>query len=333
MKQFSILLFCGLMTHALHAQTFPYTLTVDQAPYAPLENATALTDGVWDDPDLQTPLGFNFQMFGQTIPSLYWYGELTANLVAGAPTTGSTPFLIAYGVDLVDRGYESGTSLSPIRYKTEGMPGNRIFKMEWANAGFYEDATGEAFINFQVWLYEGSNNVELRFGPVQTNDQQVFTDFSGPLIGFMDQFSVQNGTFNNLFYLTGAPEHPILQQANINNADTLFNTLNGTPADGTIYRFSTTTVGTDNPETVAQQARVFPTLAKDAVSIELSDELFASNTDVRYRIVDQWGKNLRSGQVTDAITRVDMSTLPSGAYYVNLYSPDQVVTTAKVWKE
>ncbi|MCA0239065.1 MAG: T9SS type A sorting domain-containing protein [Bacteroidetes bacterium] len=333
MKQCSILLFFCLFIPALRSQTFPYTLTVDQAAYAPLENAIALTDGVWDDPDLQTPVGFNFQMFGQTIPSLYWYGELTANLVAGAPTAGATPFLVAYGADLIDRGYESGTSMSPIRYKTEGAPGSRIFKMEWANAGFYEDATGEAFINFQVWLYEGSNNVELRFGPTQTNGQQVFTDFSGPLIGFMDQFSLQDGTFDNLFYLTGSPEHPIIQTVDLNNADTLFNTLSDTPTDGTVYRFSTGIVGTENPTAVAQQARVFPTLAKDAVSIELADELLADNTEVRYRVVDQWGKNLRTGQVTDVLTRVDMSTLPAGAYYVNLFSPDQVVATVKVWKE
>jgi hypothetical protein len=333
MKQFFILFVWVAFAQMGRAQTIPYTFIVDQADYVPLTNAIAANDGVWDDPDITTPLGFQFELWGQPMTSIFWYGELTANIVGGLPNADPTPLLISYGADLIDRGYDSGVSLSPISYKTEGAPGSRIFKMEWANAGFFEDETGDAFTNMQVWLYEGTNNIEIRFGPTQVNDLSVFTDFSGPLIGLMDQYSINAGTFQNLYYLAGPTEHPTLNQVSLSSADTLNATLNDAPGNGLVYRFTTNTVGINTLNSLDQQVRVFPSLATDAISIAFDSDITVENSDFRYRITDQLGKNVQGGTMTDALTRVDVSSLPAGAYYVTLYSPEHLLATKKVWKQ
>lgn len=333
MKLFFILLFSFLLAQGIQAQAFPYSLTVEQAAYTPLENAISANNGqVWDDLDIQTPLGFNFQFWGQTTSTLFWYGELTASNVAGLPGVNTTPMLIAFGADLIDRGDGSGTSQSPISYKTEGQPGSRIFKMEWENAGFFEDPSGTAFTNLQVWLYEGSNDVELRFGPTQLNDQAVFSDFSGPLIGFIDQYSLATDLFQNLYYLTGSAEQPNVQSVTIANADTLFHTLDQVPDSGTVYRFSTV-VAIEDPAQAAYNMQVFPTLVRDVLTIDISNPSGLSEKQAQFTVTDLTGRVLRNGRVTAERTQVNLSGLPGGMYAVHVFSPAGMVETRKIWKE
>lgn len=333
MKQCFILLLSILFLQGIGAQTFPYTFTVDQAEYVPLTEANGATDGVWDDLDIPTPLGFPFQLWGQSTPTLYWYGELTAFNVAGLPGASNTPFLIAYGSDLIDRGFDSGISQSPVSYKTEGEPGSRIFKMQWANAGFFNDDSNTAFTNLQVWLYEGSNNIELRFGPTEVNDPFIF-EFSGPLIGFMDEYNLSNDNFQTLYYLAGPAEHPTLKTATMANVDTLFSTLQNAPGDGLVYRFSPGVSGTDSPQASHNGVRIYPTLASDAISIAVDDPTATTlQKGLHYNIFDALGKTVRSGQITAALERVELTNLAGGVYYVNFYSPAGLVGTQKIWKQ
>ena len=334
MKHLFTLSFSFLLLQGIQAQTLPYFLTVDQAAYTPLENAISVNNGqVWDDLDIQTPLGFNFQLWGQTTSTLFWYGELTAFNIAGLPGVNVTPALIAFGADLIDRGNESGLSQSPISYKTEGQPGSRIFKMEWKNAGFFEDPSGTAFTNLQVWLYEGSNDIELHFGPTQLNDQDVFSDLSGPMIGFIDQFFVANGgLFQNLYYLTGSVDQPTFQSITLASVDTLQQTLNGAPDSGLVYRFSTV-VDVEDPAQAAYNVQVFPTLVQDVLTIDISNQSGLSEKQAQFTVMDLTGRVLRNGSVTAERTQVNLSELPSGMYVVHIFSAPGIAEGRKVWKE
>jgi hypothetical protein len=77
--------------------------------------------------------------------------------------------ILPFEADLIDRGELTGISQSPISYKMEGNAGSRILKIEWKNAGFVgeigELGTLNDYVNFQVWLFEGSNDVEMHYGP------------------------------------------------------------------------------------------------------------------------------------------------------------------------
>jgi len=54
-----------------------------------------------------------------------------------------------------------------LRYKTEGTEPNRIFTAEWKNVPTYRNQATARF-NFQVKLYEGSNNIELHYGSLSS---------------------------------------------------------------------------------------------------------------------------------------------------------------------
>ncbi|MBL7942007.1 MAG: hypothetical protein JNM00_04540, partial [Flavobacteriales bacterium] len=57
----------------LGAQELPYTLTSWNETYNDLENPILLTDDeVWDDPQFIIPVGFTFEMMGETFEQLLY---------------------------------------------------------------------------------------------------------------------------------------------------------------------------------------------------------------------------------------------------------------------
>ena len=165
--------------HARNSSAFTYTLSTFTQPYSDLTGATSVNNGeIWDDPDYLIPVSFPFVLLGSDVSLLEFYG-------AGATLRSTTedPFVDAYvfpfEVDLIDRGeLEGDESLSPISYKVEGSAGNHILKVEWKNAGSYneldENGTLDMFVNFQLWLFEGSNKIEFHIGPSLINDPDAF---------------------------------------------------------------------------------------------------------------------------------------------------------------
>lgn len=328
MKHLFTLLLCSLFLHHAHTQTFPYTFSVEHGTYTPLTNAISVNNGqIWDDIEENVPLGFGFQFMGETTEILHWFGN-TAYNIFGLPAV-ETPLLMSYGADLIDRGYNSDKSLSPISFKTEGEPGSRIFKMEWANAGFFGDDTGNDFVNTQLWIYEGSHDVEMHFGPTLSTSPTNF-DYTGPLIGFISEYSFSTEDFQDFWYLSGPVDSPVLSHlSSEEGVDTLQQTLNGAPGNGLIYRFSTGVVAVGDPGQVDHGIQVYPSLVTDAFSIAVRDR----NAGLRYTVFDALGKAVRSGQVNGDLERVEMSGLPAGLYYVNLFSAEGSFATKKIWKE
>ena len=330
MKQF-LLFLSFFFLQSIQAQNFPYDFSVEQGTYTPLTNATPITDSVaWDDIDILAPLGFDFTLFGQTTQTLFQDANFTFNIFG--MQADPTPMIISYGTDLIDRGYDSGISQSPITYKVEGAPGSRIFKIQWANAGFYEDQTEAAFTNTQMWIFEGSNDVELHFGPTDLNNQDVFVDNTGPLFGFIDKYDLANDEFDNMWYLSGPVNNPTVKTITFANVDTLYQTVDGAPGDGLIYRFRYM-VDIKDPQQFSSQVRVFPSIAANTITIAITDELAGLEKEMQYEIIDPLGKKVQRGLVAGTSTQVDLAGLSGGVYFVNLFSPSGVIATKKIVKQ
>lgn len=326
------LLSCWLFAQTLFAQTLPYVFSVQQGVYTPLSNAVSVNNGeVWDDLDIQVPLGFNFQLLGQTMSSLYMDGEFALNIVS-IPTDPS-PLLFAYGADLIDLGINSGESLSPISYQVTGAAGSRIFKIEWANAGFYDDENGTDFINTQLWLFEGSNDIELHFGPNQIQNPDSFSGFTGPVFGFVQNYSFFDEVFEYFWYLRGPVNDPVIDMVTLDEVDTLTQTVIGAPGDGLIYRFASTSVGTKDISLLNDQVRVFPSLASEAVTIAVTDELALSEKEIWYEMVDQLGQTVRRAPLAGTSAQVDVSGLATGFYFMNLVSSTRMLASKKIVKQ
>ncbi len=88
-----------------------------------------------------------------------------------------------------------------------------------------------------MWIFEGTNDVELHFGPTEVNNPVAFFEFTGPLIGFMDTYSFPDDEFDNLWYLVGTVDNPVVHLLiDIEGFDTMHHTLDGAPGDGQAHK-------------------------------------------------------------------------------------------------
>jgi len=184
--------------------------------YTNLIGSTSLNIGqLWDDPEYHIAIGFTWEFFDQTYDSIYisdfvWFDQSVKYWIS------------AYDSDFIDRG--TSTSLSNISYLLSGTVGSQILKIEWNNAGFYDDITFNDFINVQLWLYEGTNRIEIHIGPNSVVNPDSYGGLEGGIIAVVDFISPEE------IYLTGPPASPIIVFG--------FTEINGTPVDGSIYNFT-----------------------------------------------------------------------------------------------
>jgi len=227
------ILFCFCI-HSGNAQSFNYDFTTAIDTYVDLTGATSINNGeIWDQPTYIIPMGFPFELNGHAVTTFHFNGN-------GSSMASNTtvPFVVAevfpFEVDLIDRGALGTTSLSPISYTVEGTPGSRIQKIEFNNAGSYFEmdvqGTLNMFVNFQCWLFEGSNNIEFHFGPNSINNPLLFYGGgNGPESGLTD-YDEFDDLFMNGHFLIGSAANPFLSE------DLGF--INGTPLPGTVYHFT-----------------------------------------------------------------------------------------------
>ena len=225
--------FHGLKNDTRTSGEFTYTLTVLNEPYVELTGATSLNNGdIWDDPSYFASIGFPFEINGHPVSSLTFAGVgslFVANVTDPDIVTGLFP----YENDILDRGYVSGVSESPISYKVEGTAPNRIFKLEIKNAGSYYEyeafGTTDMFFNHQLWLYEGSNQIEFRYGPSSIDDPGIWYADGGAFVGLTD-VDINTDEYINAHILTGPASAPFLSVEDV--------TLEGTPGEDVVYRLS-----------------------------------------------------------------------------------------------
>lgn len=300
-----------------NAQTYGFQKTTGF--YSNLLGTTSLNNNTtWDDPTYEVPLGFSFDVYGNSYDTLYFEVGLGAEYTFKKSFLANPlAFLGAYSADLIDRGEYSGVSQSPIDYKVEGSTGNRIFKLEYTNAGFYDDLDDDSvstdFVNFQLWLYESNNNIEIHFGPSNiTQPNLCFYTGVGSAHFVSANLDLNNGSIStNTISLSGNPSNPTAA------VDSALGFVNGTPADGTIYRFiNGGTVSID--ELVKENIRLnmFPNPAIDFINLEINkSELISPFVN----IYDMNGKLVASPSFSQQIM---ISELNKGAYFIEAFTKD-----------
>lgn len=144
---------------------------------------------VWDAEDYGFLLPFSFQWnkginTNAMVLALGFPGILPDSNYRNAPYASG--FSAGAFGDLIDKGLPMGFSESPIRTQITGTAPNRIYKLEIRNAGFYDeyDASGSFTdsTSFQYWLYEGSNVLEMRYGPSSVQNLGIYYPYGGPTV-------------------------------------------------------------------------------------------------------------------------------------------------------
>lgn len=232
-------------SHAMRsAGSFTYAFGVSSLPYTDLTDATSINNGdLWDDPAYVVPVDFPFYVNGTEVTTLTFAG-LGATLSSDVDVFGNVEAILAFEADLIDRGALLGiSSESPLSYKVEGDVGSRIMKIEWKNAGSYDEiyyaGSNDMFINLQLWLYEGTDNIEVHFGPSSIPDPDLFyTGETGALVGIAT-FNEDDLSLTNQHFLTGPADMPELTMF---IGDTIPVFVDGTPSENLVYSFALSTV-------------------------------------------------------------------------------------------
>jgi hypothetical protein len=297
-----------------------YTFSVLTGTYANLANTISVNNNtLWDDPEVVMPIGFNFPFFNTTVSNIYLGVGLGATLSDTVDANYECNFLIAgFEADLIDRGDISGVSQSPISYKVDGIAGSRIFKLEFNNAGFFNEGslnnTLNDFVNVQFWLYEGSGNIEIHYGPSLITDSNVDYDGdTGAIIGISDF------AFTNSYFLNGPVASPSLVAS--------IDVVDGTPANGTIYKFTKSTTGIRNFST-NEAVSVYPNPMTNATTLKLKGQPLENGQLV---ITDALGKTVKvMANIQTKNILIEKEEMNAGIYFYHLTDNNKIVAAGKL---
>lgn len=311
-----------LATAMLQAQ---YELTVLSETYNNLEEAVSLNNGeVWGTQAFIVPIGFDFQLGPETFDTIFISDDNVAGLLTTVSDIDETPFGAFAPVlqDIVDRGLNTGVSQSPLSFIVEGETGNRIFKLEWNNVGFFNDNGFQDFMNFQLWLYEEGSIIEYRYGPNEINNPAVsFEGLEGLQVGLFPLIPAGDGALEeDAYILSGDPTNPeFITLSTINDLDDAeFIALTGAAPDGTVYRFSPEALSLQEVGSNDIDVTVYPNPTSDFFNVNTK----AVNYDVK--IYNVSGQRITS--VSNFDNSYNISTLSRGVYFVKIESPLGVVT-------
>jgi len=317
-----------------------YTLSTYTSTYTELTNATPVNiieegEGEhWDDPLFFIDLDFGFPIGGSTYNSLIQFGDGAAFLIGNInyeDTTLTSSIVHFFGMldDFVDGADAPESLASEITHNTTGDIGNRITKIEYKDAAFYEEVYGmepsaENRMNFQLWFYENDGIMEVHFGESNITDPAlVFYENPGPsmMIATDIDFEDENEGLSWAGLVIGNPATPTLLQGNFDIIED--GSLNGIPESGRVYRFSPSgSVGIANAETPAFS--IYPTLVQNQIWVK--DPV---PTNAVYRIIDIAGKQVKTGSLTGN-NPLDASDLNAGLY---IFSIDGMANAVKFVKE
>lgn len=231
---------------------------------------------------------------------------------------GIQPLFIPVGQDIIDFGFSMGTSQSNISYITEGAVGVRILKIEWKNVGFFDDSTESDFMNFQMWLHEGTNVIEYRYGPSEINNPSgSFEEATGLAVQLATSINMDNGELEDTAYiLKGNPGNPSLIIIAPGIPDPGFeDTLDGMVTDGTVYRFTPQPLSVEDFSNISFELYPIPT--NEFLNIK---SVFADYKTSIYNSLGQRMKTELQGQ------RLDVSEFTSGVYSIKFETEKGSVT-------
>lgn len=314
MKKITLLAFVLLSTICSKAQN-SYTFSASQGTYTDLVNPTSLNNNQFWDWDEFGPvaLPFSFSVFNNTF-SHFMFSDDDFVLLDSSSLDNMESYtvlkpLVAF---IQDRDITENGSLSPISYKTEGTTGSRIFKMEIKNAGleeeYWENETLNSFLNYQIWLYEGTGKIEYHFGPSSVSNLLYLYGDDDEIYSL---FATETPTFFNSVFLTGLNTNPTYTENSDENLEPGTG-LSAIPANGQIYTFTGGTLSTENETEIS--FKLFPIPAENELNVSLTEI-----ADYNYAIFDILGKKVISGEMknTNAFS-IDTSNLTSGSYLIKI---------------
>jgi len=287
-----------------------YTLTTLSGSYQNLSAGIPLhsNDSItwWDDAQGIINVPFSLKLFGNPVASLYFYDAYISD-----DTLDETYAINVFGANIWGNG-------APVSYQITGTSPNRIYKVEWAEIGFdaYEDISS-ASIEFQLWLYETSDVIEIHFGSHNIPDPAVAYEGSG---GPQINVSYYNDDPLNLIFLTGDASNPSIT----NDTNT---SITGTPVNGTIFRF-TPVVSSMQEQKPQKEITIYSVNSINSIIVE--DK--SLNPDELISIYNMQGQLVYQHNSQNNKTIIPVSFLTKGIYFVKVLNNNITVVSKMIKK-
>ncbi len=296
----------------LHAQDiFPsYSFTAHNGNYTELPSATVITSD-WNGGQFLLGVGpRTFTFFGQKV-DFGAQGNYMGVLANGELiiVSDTTQFTLPVFLSSL-RSKDASSSISHGIFDVTDR-GDTAYIIQWKNAGLSDGDPGD-YVNFQIWVFKESGVIEYHFGPNRIVGANAFNGSPGPSIGVVVSDRGITSWFEGLFVI-GSAENPITGR----DGASFFQPLNGVPSPNHVYRFTPTAAVSSVPAADASDSdlRVYPSIVRDRVTIELGDgwgnDATATVRDILGRATDRTRLDGRSGTL-------DLSGLPAGSYWVEV---------------
>ncbi|MCP1996698.1 T9SS type A sorting domain-containing protein [Flavobacterium sp. HSC-61S13] len=314
---------------AYSGQAQSYNFNHFDQSYTELTGATTLNTQSWFYHSFDIPLPFKINIFGDEIKNLSLSNGI---LYADSKTLNNIQYqLFAQTAELLDGGYQFNAgsspspSQSPLRYKVEGTTGNRILKIEVANAAngneYFEKETTTMRVNFQYWFYEGIEQFEYRYGTNTITDFGFFfNDYALPN-EITPNFAVivakilveedENGNEEEkpveVYSLIGDSQNPVGKLSSVEPER-----LTTYPKTARVYQFKNSTLGIDKHAQTG--ISIYPNPTNDVLNISLDID----DNNIPYNIFDVLGKRVLSGTRQSTESPIMVNTLNKGVYFIKI---------------
>lgn len=282
-----------------------YTIATTNEVYIELQTPTLINN----------PLAITFaDVYYAKIPFKFTLFNREINFDLG---NGITVYRDAYLVDENEHGLviepfyaalKKKDSTSTITYEITGVAPNRILKFQWGNMGLSGNAATD-FVNVQLWLHERNNIISVHVGPQQVTSTAAFIGGNGlgPEIGLL-RYDPNTQSFPEKQELIGDPSNPIL----INDVN---RSLDGVPAEGTVYTFSPpgVSVAVNTLENSLLGISIFPNPASSTIHIQTASSV--ANNLLIIEVYDITGKliNVPRKKMANGVL-LNVSSLAKGVY-------------------
>ncbi|MCC6369839.1 MAG: T9SS type A sorting domain-containing protein [Bacteroidia bacterium] len=302
-----------------------YGFTTFTAPYQEI-TGTLLTGGQkWDDPDFDVPIGFNFKIYNDQNDTIVFSGGSfgTFDDPANDPViTLAAPMF----EDLCDKAFDPNVDsegdpggTSAISYTTTGTVGSRTCVIQVKNAGFFGEndvnGTSTSVVNFQLWLYETTNDIEFRFGTTNIlNPSDNLENPNGFLSGLAEDLDANSGLCTNSDVLYGPHNNPIKGLLN-----GVSNVITGQIQSGRVYRFARVNnfVGIDATVQLPEFS-IYPNPARNTLFINGNQLSEAASVE----FFDVTGKRVCSLPLKN---QIDISAFKAGIYFMKICNAEKAV--------
>ncbi len=159
------------LTFSAWASSTDYVFSVDSSTYTEITGVELVAESETNETASGIDIGFDFTYNGEVFTQ---FGACSNGfLVIGDGTTStrsndlSSNFyypLVCALWDYQRVGYDTGS----ISYTVEGSAPNRILKVQFYNMYWYKSMDPINVVNYQIWLYETTNDIEFHYGTFGT---------------------------------------------------------------------------------------------------------------------------------------------------------------------